>query len=83
MIFNAATEGALRLIAGEENRGAGVGNVMLEVVENATAFAHAAAGEDDEDIMAGIQGATFIGGLNIEKVGKIKGVEHGRGFHHP
>ena len=56
-----SAEGVFGLEAGEEDGVFGVGDVVLEVVEDAAGFAHAAGGDDEERVVAGVEGAALIG----------------------
>jgi hypothetical protein len=69
-----AAEGVGGLIAGDDDEVARVFDSVAEVMEDAAAFGHSAAGDDDEGAGLGVEGFAFVHGADVGEVLEAEGV---------
>ena len=67
-------EGVFRTVADEEDGGARVGEVVLEMVDDAAALTHAGGGDDDEGAVLAIELLTLDGGADELEAFEAEGV---------
>ena len=80
VVLDLAAQRVFGLVAGEEDGVVVVAEVMFEVVENASGFAHAGGGDDDAGAALGVEGLAGGDGADVFEVGEIKGLDEGLRF---